>query len=226
MSLTLDIFKREHMDCTTLALNLIKAYNAEYNRYRRAEYKKLKILRNEDYVSDMKANGFAITLQRDCGFRRGHDIGHARSFFRNADGTGDRIVYAFVSAAVKRNFIKKAEKELDNIRDYASLEVRNHRGAEIQTLKQKPVLSKLGKQWQTYVDALLEEQRAYHSRWEARCAIKAFNKMNTGVLIKFGNCNRGNGSMGYIHHVVIDGDKIPLRKFLDNVEFESAILAA
>lgn len=159
----------------------------------------------------MQAIGFLFVLPST------HKDTHknTRNYFINYDGGYNNKLFGFVSLAVKRAHInrrcgKKAfqDPEFNELRD---------------KLEAIPV-HKYGAKWQEYVDTFFEEQTASDARWQARCAIYAFNKMGTGIVIKFGTLGKGKGSMSRIKHVIIDNDPIPLRKFLDNAEFEQAIL--
>lgn len=211
------------MDCTTLALKLIKAYNKENNRYRRAIYKQNKIVHNTEYQVEMGRRG--LSHRTSFKIRKGSSYRRAYNYFENVNPSERYTFIAFVSEAIKNKELRAIQQHINALRVSeqapTALQVREK---DYQELKAKPVLTKLGAMWREYIDAVVEMNGAYETRWEARCAIKAFNKMETGIEIRFGNCSRHGGSMSYIHHVVIDGDKIPLRKFIDNAEFESAIL--
>jgi hypothetical protein len=214
------------MDLNAFALQLIQAYNAEHNRLRRARAEFNRIYRDNEWQAGMRAMNYTVhpDLRMDS---RTWDYRRVRGHFHDRGLTHVQLKTAFVSHVAKRREIRILERELANMRlicDESSRTVKEY-VAKLECAKDTPVLSKLGKKWQQLVDARFEEKRAYDARWRARCAIAAFNKMNLGIQIKFGTCRRGGGSMSYISHVVVNGDKIKLARFLDNAIFETAILS-
>lgn len=219
------------MNCTELALKLIKNYTQEHNRVRRAKNKQYRITTNPEYQAEMVKNGFSGRIkygQVSDGPLRKYDKNSLREYFRDGDGVAmtDTRLVGYVSEAVKRRDLKVIERRIANFPSSVTLEYFEGTRRLYYALKAKPIFVELGKMWQEYVDAFCDARDAYEARWEARCAIKAFNKMGTGIQIKFGNCTSGKGSMDYPKYVIIDGDKIPLRQFLNNAEFEVAILSA
>lgn len=213
------------MDTTNFAIKLIEAYKAEHNRMMRSRLKQYKIKGDRGWTSAMESRGLSTTVYRKDNMRS-----YVHKRFRNYFNTGRHspCFSYFVSHSVKNAWIRRQELHIAQLRtrydeeDHQIVAVK----AIIASAKTAEVLTHLGKTWRKLVDAVFEEHEAYKARWEARCAIYAFNKMDLGIQIKFGSCNNGGGSMSYINHVIIDGDKIPLRKFLENVEFESVILSA
>jgi hypothetical protein len=215
------------MDCTTFVLALIKAYKTEHNRMKRAQAKKTRIFRDRVWTNQMSAHDFSSYFYHDSTRYKptSYHFKRARKHFH--DLKHQETLVAFVSNGVKRAAIREQELELARLRNRFAESVDKIVIAKtkLAQLKKVPVLAALGKTWQLLIDAYAEEYKAHEDRWKARCAIYAFNKMNMGIQIKFGHC-RGSGSMSTINHVVIDGDKIPLKKFLENAEFESVVLNA
>lgn len=217
------------MDCSEFALQLIKNYNNEFNRMKRAKARRMRICTDIEFIEEMKANGLNLYLYTDTKLRQ-YDRTRLRQYFSDIR-TGKKLPVAFTSSQIKRRDVAEATRYLSSIVDRGALggsmsAMYAEKLSELECLKQLPVFTKLGKKWRAMVDAYFEEKQAYEDRWAARCAIKAFNKMNTGTEIKFGNCRRKGGSMSYIRFVVIDGYHMPLKKFLENVQFEQVILAA
>jgi hypothetical protein len=212
------------MDLTAFALKLIKAYNAENNRLRRARNKVNSIKRDNEWRAKMAYHYFSLDPSLRCN-SSAWDYKRSRAYFYSY--TQLPVKTAFVSYAAKNSEVQQEKRNLCRLRscwNESSTPVKESL-AKIEEIKKAPVYPELGKKWQQLVDAQLEEKKAYDDRWEARCAIKAFNKMNLGIQIKFGSCRRGGGSMSYISHVEVNGDKIKLAKFLDNTIFETAILS-
>ena len=213
------------MDSTTFALKLIEAYKAEHNRYRRAQAKRLKITQDQEWIKSMKALGLCSFFYASHDHKmREYDRKRARNHFH--DERHNSVTSPFVSQGIKNASIREQSLSLARLR-CTNAEKENcitMAKAKLKQVQQTPVVPALGKTWQELVDACAEERYAYEARWEARCAIYAFNRMDMGIQIKFGNCGHHGGSMSYINHVVIDGDKVPLKKFLDNAEFESVVL--
>lgn len=212
------------MDSTTLALKLIKAYETEHSRMRRAQAKKGKIVSNKEWIKSMEVLGLCSYLPSRNYKWSAMDFKYTRNYFYNSQHSS--VISPFVSHGIKNAHIR--EHLLDIARMRGKWEEGDSRisDAEIRLkkIRQTPVAAALGKIWRELVDAESEKCKAIEARWQARCAINAVNKMDTGIQIKFGSCNRNGGSMSRIHHVVIDGERIPIKKFLENAEFETVIL--
>lgn len=222
------------MNTTLYAAQLIKKYNQEFNRLRRADYLMHNLRRDKSLQAEFEKYGLKLDH-----WAYGKTISkRTRDSFNNADGQpGDKY---YVSTGIKKRALKLAQWEVDQIEkwlakppDKRQLDVNlytpdfiKHRREQLQQIKETKVLYGLGRVWRRYVDAVLEHQEAYETRWQARCAIKAFNEQNLGITIKFGSNHNGCGGMNYIRHVIIDGDKIPYRKWLASAEFEGIVLAA
>lgn len=211
------------MNTTQLIVKLIKQYNVEHNRLTRARYAKHKISGNQKFQEDMKLHGLCPYTVDEYQER---DIKRFKSYFVDDHGRISHDV--FVSKAIKTKHVRQAEKELAEVRAAGSLtafhllEAKN----QLNSLKGALVLVELGAKWRRYVAACMESDEAYEARWQVRCAIKAINKLDLGMQIKFGNCTTGGGSMSRIRFVNVDGFDVPVKKFLENAQFEEAVLAA
>jgi hypothetical protein len=128
-----------------------------------------------------------------------------------------RSTLPFTSERMKRQAIKSSR---DNNWDMIDQPDREKK------IKERPVLKELGIIWKQYVNAFCDEQEAYEKRWRIRCAINVFNEMNSGIQIKFGNNGKDGGSMNLIRYVVVDGEKIPVKRWIANAEFENTLLKA
>lgn len=209
------------MDMTAFVLKLIEAYKTEHNRLLRAKAKQQRILSDSEWTLQM--NKRKLNFHFIC---RDADLRHSRNFFKNNDIEQKFSVRFFVSQGVKNASVRKASHRLaiiiaQNGNDSAFVAEKRE---ELEKLKNTPVEAVLGKKWRELIDACIEENKAYKTRWQARCAIYAFNKMDMGIKIKFGNCSRGGGSMSYISRVIVGSDEVKLSKFLDNAIFETVIL--
>jgi hypothetical protein len=210
------------MNATEFALKLIQDYNTEHNRYRRA-HAAISRLRH-----DNKWHEEAYALNIKSFYARPSGLSHkdARNTFLDR-GTNMPTNTLFVSSGVKSGRIRAYNSKIklwkSTISPHAADRIKEiERVLEI--AKNAPVKAVLGRKWRQHVAAQSAADDAYESRWEARCAITAFNKMKCGITIKFGTCDRGGGSMSVINYIVVDGDKVKLAKFLDNALFETAIL--
>lgn len=212
------------MQYIEFAIQLIKNYNKEFNRLKRARREKDRVFADTDYLEEMSELGFALVPS--LGDKpSAYKVKSLCEYFvvRHPHCNYEDIPKAFTSHNIKSRDMSKAKsylKSVENSSNYLKFEDR------LQRIKDVPVRSDLGKKWRRLVHLFYEEYLAYEDRWAARCAIKAFNKMDTGIKIKFGNCSKGGGSMSYIRGVVVDGFEIPLKKFLKDQEFERALLAA
>jgi len=212
------------MNDTILAFKMIQSYISEHNRVRRSHAAYLRAIRDPEWVGASRA--MAI-----CAFygiaAKGQKRKQMLKAFHNA--YGKPITSVFVSSGIKRATISKLNSELKYLETYKAAHRHSVRWTELEDELNKtentPVNTKLGKMWRRIVNAQFDEAEARESRWQARCAINAFNKWSN-IKIKFGNCSRGGGSMSYVDHVVIDGFKIKLSKFMENALFETAILTA
>jgi len=221
------------MDFTAFAIALIKSYKREHNRYRRALAAKHRIYSDQSYLKEMKEQGFDPYIHMEGRGIRRYEKKQLRNCFRTPNDVRPKTPLGFVSAAIKREHLKEITKQLAQMAEASTARIGiefnpsyTDKLNEKELVNKIPVLAELGKKWRTLVDACCEEHKAYEDRWEARCAIKAFNKMDTGIHIKFGNCGHKGGSMSYIRFVTIDGFDIPIRKFLENAQFEQVILSA
>lgn len=210
------------MNLTKMVVQLIESYTKEHNRLRRARYAKHNSFLTDELKAEMAKHGFATHVQHseysgNKGLSR-----RARDSFITPDGRNTKL--AFVSSGIKQRHLKEAKNQLAWNLTQGTPEYIEACNKDIADITKTPVLKELGIAWRRYIDAVIEENEAYETRWEARCAIKAFNNLKTGFAIKFGNAGHKGGSMSYIKYVVIDGDKIPLRKFLDNAVFEAIVL--
>lgn len=216
------------MDNVAIALGLIKAYKEQFNLEAKNKRKIQSILKNFLYVDKMTAQGLNVLVKSDLSY-----YAYTRSlrFFYDKRGIETRCVY--VSKGVKNADIRRLNKEIKRLESnilpnekpayYLSNRLVNLK-AEIQGVKDTPVEAELGKMWRSYIKAVYNSEQAYKKKFEVRTAIKVFNKLNTGVSIHFGNSRVG--SMNRIDSVSLDGDRLPIKKFLENAEFENAILAA
>jgi hypothetical protein len=203
------------VNTTKFALELIKSYNSEFNRMRRAKAAAKRILTNDFYLIEMEKLNLVTHLAKAPGSVEEREYQKRNFITKNPAYDEPRI---FTSKAAKQCEIRKRTKMMRFFNDNRA--ERHY----LEEYKSRSVRSDLGGVWAEYVQALWDYNHAYKLRFEARCAIKAFNKLKTGIEIRFGNCRRGGGSMSYINHVLVDGDKVPLSKFLDNAEFEVVVL--
>lgn len=211
------------MNATELALKLIQSYKEEYNRERRAANAQRRAYVDPVWVEGARARGLRGNV---------YDGNYSRKLLLKSflsETTGYPTQTHFVSSAAKNGAIRRQRSEIKRRKarnfcegDVIITSLERHLCA----LENAPVEAELGKLWQKQVKAYFEEKAANKARWEVRCAINVFNRMNLGIKIKFGNCRPGGGSMSYISHVEVDGCKIKLAKFLDNAVFESAILSS
>jgi transposase len=200
------------MDSTEFALKLIKAYKAEANRLRRALYA---VNKNNTKWREQKDTRYnSLYIDESDKTHRDYFIG---------DGSVIEKTSFFISKNIKKRELDELDKWIEH-NGHSSSSYLAKIKADREVMKNAPVLQELGKLWQAIFDAKKEKAAAYKARWEVRCAIKAFNKMDTGILIKFGRAVPNGGSMSNIVAVVIDGERIPLRRFLDNAEFETTLL--
>lgn len=205
------------MNTTEFALKLIQDYNTENNKLRRAKAAQYAIFSKSDWHDMAASAGVSSYYYKDCGLSRRE----AEKTFLDASSQ-QRTWAIFVSASAKNGAIRSLKRQLNRMTvrnlnsDFIEDRLSLAQGATVNT--------KLGKIWRKIVNAHFDEIEANRSRWEVRCAIRAFNKMNLGIKIHFGNCR--SGSMTRISHVEVNGDNIKLARFLDNAIFETAVLNA
>lgn len=220
------------MDHTAIALGLIKAYRKHFNCIARNKRTAKNVLSKSWYVDKMKEYGFHPFINSELS---SYSYKEALRYFQ--DNRGCSLTTVYVSKGVKNaaiRFINKKIKQAiahrDAIKDPMPGILDSHNfyikqlTESLQVTQDRPVDTKLGKLWRTYVKAVYDGERAYKEQFEVRSAIKVFNKLNTGISIHFGSYRVG--AMNRIRSVSIDGDKIRVSRFLDNAEFETAVLAA
>lgn len=220
------------MDHIAIALGLIKAYRKHFNCVARNKRTANSVLNKSWYVDKMKEYGFHSFIHSELS---SYSYKEALRFFQ--DSKGNPLVTVYVSKGMKNAAIrfinkkvKRAIEHIDSLKDPMPGILDSHKyyikqlTESLQITQDAPVDAKLGKLWRKYVKAIYDSERAYKEQLEVRSAIKVFNKLNTGISIHFGSCRVG--AMNRIHSVSIDGDKIRVSRFLDNAEFETAVLAA
>jgi hypothetical protein len=208
------------MDHMAMAVALIKAYRSQYNRGVRAQRRLDLVLGKGAYMKDMRDHGLEPFYQGPKITKRIYN--EIRKSFQYYNSIPVR---AFTSKRAKSDEIRRLSKELSQVGPNGWHEERiTHHVNELDRVRALPVYARLGKLWQTYLYAHYEMQQADKEKYEVRCAIKVFNKLDTGIAIRFGNMR--TTAMNRIYAVRIDGFDIPVSKFLDNVEFENAVLAA
>jgi hypothetical protein len=217
-----------------MALALIKEYRQEFNREVRAKRVSKVILSDSKYIDKMRTKGFNCYIRNDLPSYRYREA--SRNFFTFTEASRKNV---FVSKGLKNSFIRSLSwalgravdrrdvYEADKV-DASILSRQNdyvkHLTEEIEHERMKPVEAELGKTWRTYVKAVHEEKLAHEKKYAIRSAIKVFNKLNTGISIHFGNCR--SSAMNRIYRVCVNGEDIPVSKFIENAEFETAVLAA
>ncbi len=223
------------MNATELALKLIQNYNTEHNKYRRACRHVRELQTDKQWYENAAAAGIANFYFKNT------FLSHKKALNTFLIRASNIPTYAlFVSAGVKSARIRSLTNKLKQLELTAGVKLQSPTGEDfyskthsshikdlqedLERAKKAPVNAALGKMWRQIILEHIAVDKAYETRWQARCAIYAFNKMNARIQIKFGSYGRGEGSMSYINHVVVDGDKIKLARFLDNAIFETAIL--
>lgn len=207
------------MTPTDFAVKLIEQYREQDNRLRRAEYAKRLASNSNDWR--MKAYDAKISPYFEEKSRLNRK--QALNVFLDGDYLPTRSL--FVSAAVKAGYKRHLKAQIKRLESdpYASQKWRiSEFKEELDELDSRPVRADLAKLWRAVVNAHFDREEAYKERWQARCAIYAFNTMNLGLKIKFGNM--ANGPMSRVCYIEVDGFDVKLKTFLENAEFESVIL--
>lgn len=222
------------MDSMAMALALIKEYRQQFNREVRVRRVSKAALSNSKYIDTMRTKGFNCYLRNDLPSYR------YKQAFRTFFGfKGNYREDVFVSKSLKNAAIRRLKKEIQWATDRRDGYVADKIDTltisrantsitrltqELEDARLKPVEAELGTIWRAYVKAVHEEKQAHEKKYAIRCAIKVFNKLNTGISIHFGNCR--SSAMNRIYRVRVNGEDLMTSRFLENAEFETVILAA